>query len=95
MFVAVVTFNVEVSVFVTAIGFGEKLPPAPEGRPLTLKVTLLEMPEVPVDVTVKEVPALATTVRETCEMASEKLKIFNVTVFVCVMLPLAPTMVKV
>jgi len=93
--VAVVTLNVEVPVFVTAIGFGEKLPPAPVGRPLTLKVTLLEMPKVPVTVTVKLFPALATTVRDCGEADSEKLKIFKLTVFVCVMLPLVPMIVRV
>src|SRR5947209_6299745 len=87
-------FNVEVPVFVTAIGFDVKLPLAFAGRPLTLKFTTLEIPDVPVAVIVKLSEALAITVRDFGEFVIEKLKIFNVTIFVCTMLPLVPRLVN-
>ena len=68
--------------------------PAPGGNPITLKLTLLEMPEVPEIVTVKLLPEPAAKVRDTGDAETAKLKTFKIFVALLVMPAETPLMTK-
>src|SRR5437762_2717506 len=89
----VVTLRVEVPELLSDDGL--KLPVAPAGMPLTLKAMLPARPFVMAMVAVKLALPPEVTVRDCGEAESENPATFNVTLALCVSVPLVPVTVRV